>query len=189
MPKVHRAVKSSFTFRPLTATGTDKFKRALVATDWESIKRDTSSETVSAFTELLNAHIEECFPLKTRKVSSNDTPWYSSKARRLSYRKRRIYKKEGKSERYRSAKKEYDTELSTAKKKFMDKVIEDCKKKRNTRGYYKTVKKFQSKETPSPWDVMTLLPGKSEAEAAEIIAEFFNRISQDYPSLPNPGRV
>ena len=47
---------------------------------------------------------------------------------------------------------------------------------------------FKSKETPSPWDITNLYPGLEDGEIAEIVAEFFNKISLEYPPLPNPEK-
>ena len=42
---------------------------------------------------------------------------------------------------------------------------------------------FQSRERPKPFDVRTLFPGCSDAEVATSLAEFFNRISQEFQPL------
>ena len=157
-------------------------------TDWNQIKADTSSESAEALTTLLNKYIEDCFPIKTRKAKANDVPWFNSRTRRLSNKKMRIYKKEGKSERYKRASKEYEAALKEAKEVFMEGVLTKCKKARNTKGYYKTIKMFQTKEAPVPWDIRSLYPDESDSEIAEIVADFFNTISQEYPPLPSPER-
>ena len=141
---------TSFSFRPLTKKGTEKFGALLAATDWSAIKKSNSSDSTLALTNLLDGYVQECFPLKTRRAAKNDVPWFNSKTRRLSAKKKRIYKKEGKSERYKAANKEYNAALKEAKGKFMDGIVEGCKKAKNSRGFFKTVKLFQTKEAPIP---------------------------------------
>ena len=108
----------------MTAKGTEKFKTLLLETNWEIIKRETPSESALELTILLNSYVEASFPLKTRKANSNDTPWFDTNTRRKVDRKERIYKKEGKSEKFKQASKECDTAISEAKAKFFDRVID-----------------------------------------------------------------
>ena len=164
-----------------------KFKSLLLQTDWAIIERDTASESAACLTTVLESYVEECFPLKTRKTNSNDAPWFNNNTKRHVNRKMAIYKREGKSERYKQASKECLSVINNAKKEFIDRVIEKCKKSRNSKGYYKAVKVLNSKEAPIIWEICSLYPDKSEAEIAEIVAEFFNSISQEYPPLPDPG--
>ena len=187
LPRQKRAIKNTFSFRPLTKKGTEKFKNLLLESDWSTIKCSSSSESAVALTELLQTYINECFPLKTRKVKSTDVPWFNEKTRRCVAKKNRIYKKEGKSERYIQARKEADRALKESKKDFFDKVLEKCTKAKNTKGYYQAVKMLQTKEAPSIWNIMSLMVGKTEEEAADAVAEFFNAISQEYPPLNNPA--
>ena len=106
LPRFAREKPSTFKFRPLTRKGTEKFKGLLLGTDWNTVKKGTSSESTVALTELLNGYICECFPEKTRKAKKNDAPWFNSKTRRAVNKKMRIYKREGKSENYKKASKE-----------------------------------------------------------------------------------
>ena len=132
--------------------------------------------------------VEECFPVKTRRISKNDAPWFNNLTRRHVNKKMRIYKKEGKTERYRLASIKCQEVISEAKKVFVDNIIDKCKKAKNSRGYYKAVKMLNSKEAPIVWHICTMFPGKDENEIAEIVAAFFNAISQEFPPLPNPSR-
>ena len=67
-------------------------------------------------------------------------------------------------------------------------MLEKTKKTRNTRAYYAAVKLMQSKEAPKLFDIRNMYPGNTDEEIAEIIAEFFNKISLEYPPIPNPAR-
>ena len=165
-----------------------RIKSLLVGTDWEIVRRPTPSESARSLTELLDSYIDRCFPLKSRKATSNDKPWFDSNSRRKVNKKLRIYKKEDKSEKYKRARKEADEVLEEAKKNFFDNVLERCKKAKNSKGYYQAAKMMQTKEAPIIWNVMSLMPGKSEEEVADAIAQFFNSISLEYPSLPDPTK-
>ena len=67
-------------------------------------------------------------------------------------------------------------------------IRDRCKAVKNTRGYYKYIKMLSSKESPVLWEIFSLYPGLKAEEMAEIVADFFNKISQEYPSLPDPSR-
>ena len=110
-------------------------------------------------------------------------------AKRKVNKKKRIYKAEGKSERYLRASKESDEAVTRAKKIFFDKILEKCKIAKNSRQFYSTVKLFSTKDTPPPWNIYDMFPGEDAAYISEKIAEFFNAISQEYIPLANPSRA
>ena len=78
--------------------------------------------------------------------------------------------------------------MLTYMKEFFEKVKSDALEKNNTKGYHKVVKSFSSKEKPKPFDVRTLMPGKSDAERCEEVAEYFIRVSDEFVPLLAPVR-
>ena len=124
LPKQRKSTSIKFEFRPLTTEGVKRFGELLAKTDWDIIKRSDSSSSVEALNELLSKYEEECFPLKSRNIKDTDAPWFNNKNRRLCNRKKRIYKKEGKSERYVLAKAESDAAILESKKVFFNKILE-----------------------------------------------------------------
>ena len=67
---------------------------------------------------LLQSFMNECFPVKERVIRDTYAPWFNKRLGRLVARKRRIYKNEGKTERYLEARKLCDREMKKAKKNF-----------------------------------------------------------------------
>ena len=57
LPKASRAKATSFSFRPLTKKGTDKFKALLAATDWSTVKKNDSSNSAAALTNILDTYV------------------------------------------------------------------------------------------------------------------------------------
>lgn len=51
------------------------------------------------------------------------------------------------------------------------------------RNFFRNVKAFKSKDRPQPFDVRSLLPGKTDQEVADSLAVFFNRISSEFDPL------
>ena len=189
LPKQKVPVKTRISFRPITEDGCEMFSSLLLATDWTIIEKDSSSSSAEALNDLLDYYVKTCFPEKTRTISSNDAPWLDNKSKRLVLKKMKIYKREGKSERYYSVCREADEAIKAAKTKFFANIIEHTKQTRNSGKYYGTVKKLGTKEATPPWQVQSMYPGKTDKFISTDLAIFFNRISQEYVPLPNPSRV
>ena len=186
LPKNKRNKKIEFKFRPISKKGTEKFGEKLLLTDWSTIERASASESALALNDLLQQLVAECFPEKVKKINSNDAPWCDDKVRKLSRKKARVYRSEGKSERFKLIRKECDDAVTVARKNFLGKVLDKVKQTRNSAPFYRTVNIFKSKEAPIKWMIQSMYPDMSDAEIAEIVAAFFNAISQEYDPLPCP---
>ena len=51
------------------------------------------------------------------------------------------------------------------------------------RAFFKNIKNYSAHDRQEQFDVMTLFPGRSEAEAAEELAAHFNAISSEFETL------
>ena len=51
------------------------------------------------------------------------------------------------------------------------------------RSFFKNVKNFASFECPKIFDVRELLPGKTDQESEECLAEYFNAVSLEFEPL------
>ena len=124
LPKSQRSVASVFNFRPITTKGVEKFEKLIVPFDWECIRMNNPSDSAAKLDDVLQSFIAQCFPEKTRKIRSNDAPWLDKKTKKLLDKKRRIYKKEGKSDNYFIICAECEVAVRRAKEVFIDKIIE-----------------------------------------------------------------
>ena len=52
--------------------------------------------------KIVQSRVDETFPLKTCKVPTKNKPWFNPKLRELSRKKKAIFKKEGRSDLYKS---------------------------------------------------------------------------------------
>ena len=186
LPRANKPVKSTFKFRPITTDGVEQFGRLLAAQDWEKIKGTNASDSASRLEVTLRGMVETCFPEKTRSIKSTDAPWYNEEIRRAVARKMRLYKQEGKSERYIQARKYCEKLVKQAKKKFLGCIIDKVKLAGNTKQYYSAIKLLKTKEAPVVWDIHDMFPSMSDFDICETVAIFFNKISQEYEPLPNP---
>ena len=186
LPKHPASTSTQFSFRPITTRGVEKFGTLLLDVNWDEVIKSDASESATNLNNILQEMVEQCFELKTRTIQSSDAPWMDRKSKKLLNRKRRIYKKEGKSQKYHDVSRLWEIAVAEAKSAFLQRVVDKTKAIKNTRCYYKAVNVLKTKEAPAEFDVCTMYPGSTVSEVSEYVAEFFNVISQEYESLPNP---
>ena len=127
--------------------------------------------------------LDKFFPLKSYSVKNTDDPWITDHYRKESRKCRNEYKKNGKSERYMKLKAENKEELAGLKKVFYDK---ECSKLTTPGSHaisFNALKKFNTPSRPSSFSVLQLYPEKSEEQALEESAEFYNRLSSEFKQL------
>ena len=109
---------------------------------------------------VLQSAYDASFPLKTRTTKSTDAPWINNGTKKKIARKQRIYKQEGKSERYVAARKESDEAVEVAKKVFLEKVKKKVLEVKNTKAYCSTVKILGTNEAPELGMCSVCSPGE-----------------------------
>ena len=92
----------------------------------------------------------------------------------------------GKSQRFKRLQKEMSVLVRKAKKKFFEGVKEEAIACKNSKGYYKAVKKLSCNDAPEPFNLRLLLPGKTDTEVCEEVATYFNGISDEFEPLDGP---
>lgn len=80
-------------------------------------------------------------------------------------------------------KKNLEKVIKDRKAKFMVKKKEQLTDKDVNRSFFRLVKSFSTPEKPQTFDVRNLRPGASDAEVAEELADFFNRVSSEFDPL------
>ena len=120
-------------------------------------------------------------------IKSTDNPWITRPMKRKGRQRKRTYAKEGKSERYLLLRAETDQMFETARKQFFEKAKKKTLEERNNKKYFQAVKMLGSKEAPTVWNVRVLFKDKSDYEIAEILAQYFNRISLEFIALEQPS--
>ena len=185
LPRQDVFTKTKFRFRPYTTEGEQKFGRLIYATDWSCIKAQSSTASVEAFTTILNGYLDACFPFQERTVKSNDLPWANRIFKRAARRRNRCFKKEGKSMRWKNLSKEAVDVQKHQQACFLDKMTKMTVSDGSSRAFFKAVNCLKHREAPKRWEIKQMFPEDSEPEIAEKVAEYFNRISNEYtPVLP-----
>ena len=178
-----------FFTRPLSEKGKEKFSKLLIATDWSVIFGDTCSSSAAKLADLLASYVDDCFPLKRHKANNKFPVWITPEVRRKRRQKNRTYKREGRSALFYRQRAELNDLITENKVRFVEKVKEKVRTSGNTSGFYKAAKSLQSKEMSADWNIKVMYPSLSELEIAELVAEFFIRISNEYLPIDEPSNA
>lgn len=135
------------------------------------------------YQEAVTGAMEKFFPLLTVRRKSTDCPWINNRVRKLIRRRRGVYRRESRSSKWRRLKKITDELIKNRRETYLQSqrdclLVEDAR-----RNFFRNVKAFQAKESPRQFDVRSLFPGKTDAQVADALAAFFNRISQEFQPL------
>ena len=127
--------------------------------------------------------IDEIFPVKTRKINSDDQPWVSFKLKKLDRRRKRVFNKERKSEKWKNLDKIFRKEAKLEKSEFYKKTVADLRKE-NPSQWYSCLKRItshdqQKREQPNVEEIRHL----PEQVQAEMIADQFAKIQNEYEPL------
>ena len=132
---------------------------------------------------LLVGKYQESFPEKTRTVSSDDQPYYTHKLSRLKRRKSREFHKHRKSRKWNGMNEEYEFQLDLAKKNFYKKKIKNLSKIKPSNGYRELKKLTSFDQMKAEEVVVEAIKDLPNNEQAELIADKFASVSQEYDSL------
>ena len=172
------------TVRPFPQSGLIKYKEWISNQNWEEVYcAESAHEKAKIFQDLLVSKMIEIFPEKIRKIQSDDAPWISHKLKLLDRKRKRIYRKQRRSEKWRNMDKMFKKEVKLAKSHFYKQVVAELKLKKPGQWYtcLKKITSFhQEKREQQSVDEISHLP---DSEQAEIIAEKFASIQNEYEAL------
>ena len=78
---------------------------------------------------MLIQKFEEIFPEKNRKISSVDEPWMTHKLKKLDRKRKRIYHKERRSQKWKTMNTQFKKQVKCAKETFYRNMIADLRQK------------------------------------------------------------
>ena len=170
--------------RPMKQTGIDLFGHWLKNQDWnEMYNADTVDEKVEIFHNSLLEKVDEFLPEKTRKISNDDQPFCTEEMKRLKRLKSREYKKNRKSLKWRDLNVKYQKEVSKAKQNYYRNIIRDLKESKVAQWYSKLKRLCSYDQMKSEPIIVESIKHLTDKEQAEIIADKFAKVSQEYEPL------
>ena len=184
--QVTQRTKVKKKIRPLPESLFPAFETKLDNQNFNFTKEMSPTEMVQKFQDTLTTMVSETFPEKEIIVKSDDKPYFTENLRHLKRRRQREYTKHGRTEKYLLLKDEFEEKLKNEELKYLEKIsIEVTEGKRGST--YPALKKLglrPGEESQSGF----VLPNHAQAnltpaQSAELIAEHFSQISQQYAPL------
>ena len=162
-----------------------EFEEWLNGTNWDNLNGQISpSEQVEILQTTLTSKMNEVFPEKKVKLSSNDKPYMTAELKQIDRLKQREYWRIGKSVRYNSLKKMFSEKSKVAGAKYVSKNISDIKSSNPSRASLKNLAAHPGESQDSTFTLPQHLDQNFSAkQSAELISNHFSNISQRFPPL------
>ena len=93
----------------------------------KSLFAESAHQKAELFQNSLLQKLDEIFPLKTRKIQSDDQPWINFKLKQIDRKRKRVYHKERRSEKWAKLNKLFKKEMKSAKTNFYKEKIAELK--------------------------------------------------------------
>ena len=176
----------SYKYRHFSAEGVQAFKEWVVLHPWDEVLTTPDSNSkAEAYQKTIVQAIERSFPLKTMRKKSTDLPWMNRRSRKLVEQRKRLYWEEGgkRTAVWKQEKRRVDEIILNRKKGYLTTQKEHILANDANRNFFKHVKNFSKFEKPKEFNVRDLMPGKSDSEVAESLADYFNKVSKEFDPL------
>ena len=147
------------------------------------MSEESSNGKAEVYQRDMMGPLEACVPLVKMKRNSSDPPWINAVVRRKLRQRRAIYRKEGRSAKWKRPKKITEDIIRRRQANYLLSQKDVLLQKEGDRNFFKNVRNCRSKEKPAPFDVKTLFPGMTEGEVAEELAGHCNNISSEFSPL------
>ena len=139
---------------------------------------------VNTYQNITDTILSETFPEKVITVSTEDRPWYNEKLRQIKRQRLREYESQGRSNKYLQLVAKFDRIFKSERTKYLEKIqLEVSEGKRGS--IYPILKRLslQPGVTTHGGFQLPEHAGLSPAQSAELIAQHFSSISQEYAPL------
>ena len=169
--------------RPFPQSGIMKMRDWFMNKSWDKVyAAESAHDKAQIFQNMLIESLNQIFPEKIRKISSDDSPWITHKLKILDRKRKRIFNKERKSDKWMDLDKLFKKEVKIAKAQFYENTIADLKQK-NPGQWYSCLKRITSNDQMCQQIIIDEISHKSDQEQAEIIADKFCSIPNSYEAL------
>ena len=172
--------------RPIPESLLSTFEARLLSQDFQLLQGLPVSSMVDMFQTIVDRFVCETFPEKQISISPYDDPWFNEDLRHLKRQRQRRYERHGKDEKYEVLKAKFEERLKNEMLKYIDKIEEEVRtgKRGST---YPALKRMGSRMFESNQPEFQL-PAHAEqnlssAQSAELIADHFSRISQEFAPI------
>ena len=169
--------------RQITQSGIEKMRSWMMDETWDQVySSESSHDKASVFQNMLLKKYDMFFPEKNRKINSDDAPWMTQKLKKMDRKRKRIYRKERRSEKWKMLDKNFKKEVKSSKEIFYKNMIADLRRK-NPSQWYSSLKRISGFDQKSEKIVISEINHKTDQEQVEVIADFFSSIPNEYEPL------
>ena len=168
--------------RPLPKSGIQEMGQWIVSESWETVfLAETAHDKASALQKLLLDNLDKCLPKKTIKITSDDQPWFSNQLKKIDRKRKREFHKHRKSNRWKHLNKQFRESCSQAKKDYYLNIVQDLKTSNSKQWYSKVKSNIENDKSQKV--IVESMEDKPDNIQAEIIADQFSKISNEYSAL------
>ena len=174
----------SYKYRHFTDQGAQAFQSWISTHDFGDTYEHTDvNDQLAAFLHTLESKMDLFFPYKTTVRRESDPPWINPYVKQLIKKRRRVYHREGRSQKWKDLMKKVRKLVRKRASRYWEHQKRGLLQGDASRLFFKNVKAYSSKERPPQFDVRSILPGLSDPEVAEKLADHFNGISCEFEGL------
>ena len=147
------------------------------------IEAESSNQKADAYQRLVMQALDRFFPLRQVKRRALDPPWMNDTIRKKERAKKKLFRRTGRSREWENLNNDVMELIDQRRRGYLEDQRAKLTGSDATKHFYSTIKNYKSAERPAQYDVRDLFPGLSDSEAANELALFFNRISQEFKPL------
>ena len=194
-----RRKKKVIKTRPLPRSNFGPFELEMQAQKWsEVLEAKDANLKVNNFHRIIRRMLENNFPEKTVKISNLDKKWFTPELKQIHRKMQREYYKKRRSPKWLKLKKSFKALKRKSIKSFYSGFVNELKST-NPGKWYQMAKRIGALDVMNDGEVkVEILDGLSNQDGAEMIAQHFASIANEYspldtsqlpaylPSLPPP---
>ena len=162
LPRTQPFKTLSYSYRYYNPESEAQFGAWLASQDWaEVLGASTSNEKTNLYQKQVTGAQDRFFPLITVNRRSTEPPWYNWNIKKKIKQKKGIYRREGRSPKWRRMKVVIERLISKRRENYATSQKDALLAHDGERNFFKNVRSYKSSERSEPFNVSTLFPGKS----------------------------
>ena len=180
-----KSKRIKYSYHHYTDEGAVKFQAWISAHSFEGVfELGDVNEQVEEFMRVLGQAMDICFPYKTTWRREKDPPWINKAVKRLIKKRRKLYHREGRSNKWRELKKKAADLIKTRAARYWEHQKRNLLQADASRAFYKNVKAYNSREKPAQFDIRSIFEaGEPDEAIAEKLADHFSGISDEFDGI------
>ena len=171
---VQKPTFTTYKYSHFTAEGAANFQRWISTHDFRDVySRSEVNSQLRAFLSTLESKMNDFFPMKTTTKRVSDPPWINPYIRTMVKKRRHVYHREGRSNRWKELMKRVRKLVKKRARNYWQHQKRALLKSDASRVFYKNVRAYSSKEKPPNFDVRSIFgEGETDVEIAEKLSIF-----------------